>query len=77
MKKLIDNINKIIENSSENISILINEINDTNYIYSYNTDIQLISASIIKVPIMLAVLNEVQSARLNLKDKILVKNQVY
>lgn len=75
MKKLIGNINKIIENSNENISILINEINDTNYIYSYNTEIQLVSASIIKVPIMLAILNEVQNARLNFKDKILVKNQ--
>lgn len=75
MKNLIDDINKVIENSNENVAILINEINSMDYIYNYNSNIKLVSASIIKVPIMLAVLNEIRKGRISFNDKILVKNQ--
>lgn len=32
MKNLIDDINKVIKNSNENVAILINEINSIDYI---------------------------------------------
>ncbi len=73
MEELINNINKMIEVSDENVSILIKELNKQDYIYNHNSNIQMLSASTIKVPIMLAVLAEVQKEKINLDDKILVK----
>lgn len=73
MEDLINNINKMITASDENVSILVKELNKVDYIYNHNSNIQMISASTIKVPIMLAVLEEVQKGKINLDDKILVK----
>lgn len=73
MDNLIYNINQMIKDSDENVSILVKELNKTDYIYNYNSDIQITSASTIKVPIMLAVLEEVRQGNINLDDKILVK----
>lgn len=73
MEDLINNINDMIKTSDENVSILFKELNKVDYIYNHNSNIQMPSASTIKVPIMLAVLEEVQEEKINLDDKILVK----
>lgn len=74
MENLINNLDNMINVSKENVSILITELNNPKYIYSYNNKIRMISASTIKVPIMLAVLEEAKNGNINLDDKILVHN---
>lgn len=75
MEKLQKILEQTIKNSGEEVSILIKELNKNEYIYNYNTKIKMISASIIKVPIMLAVLEEVNNKKISLNDKILVENE--
>ena len=75
MEKLQKQLEQIIKNSGEEVSILIKKLNKNEYIYNYNTKIKMISASIIKVPIMLAVLEEVNNKKISLNDKILVENE--
>lgn len=72
MEKLINDLNNIVNNSWDDISILVTELGNSKYIYSHNYKQKTISASIIKVPIMLAVLDEVKLGHINLNDKILV-----
>ena len=75
--KLSENLNHIIENSNENISIMIHNLDENYTIYKRNENIQMLSASIIKVPIMLYILNEVKKQHINLSDTLLVrKNQI-
>lgn len=75
--KLSENLNHIIENSNENISIMIHNLDENYTIYKKNENIQMFSASIIKVPIMLYILNEVKKRHINLSDTLLVrKNQI-
>lgn len=75
MEKLQKILEQTIKNSGEEVSILIKELNKNEYIYNYNTKIKMISASIIKVPIMLAVLEEVSNKKISLNHKILVENE--
>ena len=70
MSNLIIEIEKLIESSNENISILIKELNSQNEIYNYNSNEKLVSASIIKVPIMLAILDQIKNKHANLNDMI-------
>ena len=77
MNNLIKEIEKLIECSNENISILIKELNSDCDIYNFNSTEKLVSASIIKVPIMLAIFNEIKNGKTNLNDMILVtKNDI-
>ncbi len=69
---IINDIDNLIAEANENVSILIKQLNSNNYIYSRNIDKKIISASLIKVPIMLAILEEVNNKNLNLDDTILV-----
>lgn len=72
MNNLVEEIEKLIKNSNENISILIRELNSKEDIYNLNSTKQVVSASIIKVPIMLAILDEVKNKNVRLNDTILV-----
>ncbi len=77
MNNLVKEIEKLVECSNENISILIKELNSDCDIYNFNSTEKLVSASIIKVPIMLAILNEIKNGKTNLNDMILVtKNDI-
>lgn len=73
MDNLVKEIEKLIEDSNENISIIIKELNSKDEIYDFNSTEKIVSASIIKVPIMLAILNDVMNKNINLNDTILVK----
>ena len=75
MKNIIDNLDSIIKYSGENVSAIIKDINSQEYIYKFNSDTKLISASTIKVPIMLAVLEEVRQGNISLNDELLVKSE--
>lgn len=68
-------INSVIANSNCNLSILIKDLNDDSTIYEYNSRKQLVSASLIKVPILLAVLEKVRRGYVSLNDMILVKEE--
>lgn len=77
MNDLVNEIEKLIWNLNENISILIKDLSSENEIYNLNSTEKLVSASIIKVPIMLAIFEEVKSGKVNLNDTILVtKNDI-
>ena len=73
MKKLVEELDKTINESGENVSVLIKEIGKAGNIYSYNPNVEMISASVIKVPIMLAILEKVRIKKVSLNDEILVK----
>lgn len=74
---LVNEIEKLIWNLNENISILIKDLSSENEIYNLNSTEKLVSASTIKVPIMLAIFEEVKSGKVNLNDTILVtKNDI-
>ena len=74
----MQNLNQILENiikeSKENVAILIKELNNSKSIYACNDKVKMISASTIKIPIMLAVLEEVKNKKIDLNEKILVSN---
>lgn len=77
MNDLVNEIEKLIRDSNENISILIKDLSSGNEIYNLNSTEKLVSASTIKVPIMLAIFEEVKSGKVNLNDTILVtKNDI-
>lgn len=72
MKKLVREIETLIKDSKENVSILIKELNSKEEIYNFNSNKKTVSASTIKVPIMLAILDDVKNKNINLNDMILV-----
>ena len=72
MNSLVEKIKKSVDDSLENTSILIKEIGTGNVLYKFCSDKKLVSASTIKVPIMLAVLDEVCKKKIDLNTKILV-----
>ena len=77
MNDLVNEIEKLIWNLNENISILIKDLSSENEIYNLNSTEKLVSASTIKVPIILAIFEEVKSGKVNLNDTILVtKNDI-
>lgn len=77
MKQLIQKIDDIIKQSGENVSIIVKQLDKEKNIYEYNSEQKLISASTIKVPIMLAILEEVKNKKVKLNHKILVsKNEI-
>ena len=77
MNDLVNEIEKLIWDLNENISILIKDLSSENEIYNLNSTEKLVSASTIKVPIMLAIFEEVKSGKVNLNDTILVtKNDI-
>lgn len=77
MNDLVNEIEKLIWDSNENISILIKDLSSGNEIYNLNSTEKLVSASTIKVPIMLAIFEEVKSGKVNLNDTVLVtKNDI-
>ncbi|NMA16349.1 MAG: serine hydrolase [Erysipelotrichia bacterium] len=73
-EKLINHLKRKIEHKEANISVLFSAFN-YEPIISYEIDQVFSSASIIKVPIMLAVLEEVNSNKLSLNDYIYVKKE--
>ncbi|MBR3229366.1 MAG: serine hydrolase [Clostridia bacterium] len=75
MENIIDNLDSIIKYSGENVSAIIKDINSQEYIYKFNSDTKLISASTIKVPIMLAILEEVRQGNISLDAELLVKSE--
>lgn len=77
MNDLVNEIEKLIRNSNENVSILIKELSSENEIYNLNSTEKLVSASTIKVPIMLAIFEEIKNKKVNLNDTIFVaKNNI-
>ena len=77
MEELRKRIDNVISNSYCNLSILIKKINvnEDSFIYEYNSKEKLVSASLIKVPILLAILEKVKENTISLDDKILVKKE--
>lgn len=74
MDTLSIKLNEIIKNANESISILVKKIDDNHSLYAHQSDEQRISASTIKVPIMLAMLEEVRLGHIQLSDTLCVSN---
>lgn len=73
MEEIVEKLDKIINESGESVSVLVKEIGKAENIYSYNQNVKMVSASIIKVPIMLVILENVRIKKIGLNDEILVK----
>lgn len=72
---LEEKLNEIIKNSNEHISMIVKKLNDKENLYYLNGDYKVVAASVIKIPIMLAVLNKVMHKEFKLSDKLLVSNE--
>ena len=66
---LTNRINNIIKNSSADIAVLVKDLKEDKVIFKYNEDKKYVSASIIKVPIMIEALSRVDLGEINLDDK--------
>lgn len=66
---LTNRINYIIKNSSADIAVLVKDLKEDKVIFKYNEDKKYVSASIIKVPIMIEALSIVDLGEINLDDK--------
>ena len=66
---LTNRINYIIKNSSADIAVLVKDLKEDKVIFKYNEDKKYVSASIIKVPIMIEALSRVDLGEINLDDK--------
>lgn len=75
MTSLSEKLNKIIIESKEEISLLLSNLKG-DIIYEYQKDEQVVSASTIKTPIMLAILEEVRKGNVQLSDELYVDQQV-
>ena len=75
MENLKIEIDKLLENIEDSVSILIQDIKNNKIIYSKNENEKIISASTIKVQIMLAVLEQIKQNKIKLTDTILVKDK--
>ena len=81
---MIQNITKLLNSSKDKTSILIQFIHEKEPVFEKDSDVQLISASTIKVPIMCAALHQVMNQKLSLnqiipifKEDILSDTQVF
>lgn len=74
MNHLEIKINKLLENINEDISVLCKDIKNNKNIYCKNEYKKIISASTIKVQIMLAILEQIKQNKIMLADQILVND---
>ncbi len=75
LAKEIKNMINISKEPEEKISILIKKLNEEKPLYSYKDNEKIVSASVIKVPIMLSALEEVRKGNISLDDKITVTEE--
>ncbi len=66
--------NKLLDNDNEDISILCKDIKNNENIYCKNECEKIISASTIKIQIMLSILEKIKQNKIMLTDRIFVKN---
>ena len=69
-------LNEIIKNSNEQLNILVHDMKENKTYFDYHSNQKLVSASTIKVPIMLCALNEVMNHKLSLDTKLEVSNEI-
>lgn len=75
IKNLKDTIIDNIKEKNENINILVKNVTEEKVILKYNETDTFVSASIIKIPIMLAILNEIANGTLKLNTIIKIQNE--
>ncbi|WP_461205283.1 serine hydrolase [Clostridium sp. DL1XJH146] len=73
-KELISEITKEINESYANISLVIENLDNNENLVSYNSENKMVSASIIKVPIMIAILEMVDRGEVSLSSIIEVSD---
>ena len=76
MEDLRKKIDAVILDADCDLSIIIKNHDEDYFIYECNGNKQLVSASLIKVPILLAILEKVKEKNISLDDKIIVKKEV-
>ncbi len=75
MNGFVNDVDKIVKNSQDELSILICKLNADESLYENNKNQIIVSASVIKVPIMLGILNLVFTKKLSLNEKIIIKKE--
>ena len=69
-------LNEIINQSNEQLCILVHDMKENKTLYQHNQNVQVVSASTIKVPIMLYALNEVMNNKCSLNTKLFVSKEI-
>ncbi|MDR2752672.1 MAG: class A beta-lactamase-related serine hydrolase [Clostridiales bacterium] len=67
-----DNIEELIKKRSGNFSVLIQDLSSQTPVCDINSDRSFVSASVIKTPIMLCLLNQVGKGQRSLSDELLI-----
>ena len=72
---MIEGLHELIAKTDAKVSALVASLDGSEILYAYRSHEKIVSASIIKVGIMLCALKEVEKGNLSLYQKILVKNE--
>ncbi|MBR5207867.1 MAG: serine hydrolase, partial [Erysipelotrichaceae bacterium] len=75
MKQLISQINQILSETQDKTSVLIHILNQDTPVFEKDSDLQMVSASTIKVPIMCCALEEVHQGNMKLDQMIQVEKE--
>lgn len=75
IKKLQNRLNELIVFSNDELTVLVKDLFSEEELFAYDADRMVISASLIKVPIMLAVLNKVKEGHYHLDDELPVRKE--
>lgn len=75
MKQLISQINQLLNSTNDKTAVLIQELNKNTPLYEKDSDVQMVSASTIKVPIMCCALHEVLLGNMTLNQMISVEKE--
>lgn len=71
-KELLETIEKEIAGAQAKISLLVEDLNTGEVLFSYRKEIPVVSASIIKVPVMITALEQIRKGNLSKKTLITV-----
>ncbi len=76
METLTYAVNKLIEEAHEqNVAVLVQELNQQEPLICRDSEVKMISASTIKVPILLAALENVRKKKISLQEKLRVEEE--
>ena len=75
MKQLISQINQLASSTHDKTAVLIQVLNENTPLYEKDSDVQMVSASTIKVPIMCCALHEVLQGNMTLNQMIQVEKE--
>jgi len=74
-QKLALALNQLTQQYPENIAVYLYDLDEKHLIFSYNADAKFASASLVKIPVMIATFQAVKEGRLNLSEKLTLRQR--